>query len=65
MALGNYYGAIRGTDFEVEVEASSTQDARYKIARAYRLKHHREKMISILARVISKRISLTLQGRIK
>jgi len=60
MTSGTYYGAIKDSDFEVTVKASSTQDARYKIARAYRIKHHREKMINILARVISKRIALTL-----
>jgi len=55
MTLNTYYGAIRDTDFKTTVEACSSQDARYKIARAYRFLHYREKISDIMARVISKR----------
>ena len=60
MTLNTYYGAIRDTDFKVEVKAYCSQDARYKIARAYRLKHPREQIAPLLARVVSKRTTFSL-----
>jgi len=53
-----YDGVVRGSDFHTTVEASSSQDARYKIAKDYRRMHRGMRMYDILALVISQKIRL-------